>query len=158
MKKSEIKVGGLYLAKVAGSVTTVRVDATRGSGYNVTNLRTGRKTTFRSAAKFRCKVNSTDAAVASLNATIQENIETSPREQETWSSSARRHRHTHHSQGGSPCRIRTDSRESEYRCCHTSGTAGWSSRTHRAAGSSTQYDSHPAVDDRTAGWRSRSTW
>ena len=29
MKKSEIRVGGLYLAKVGGAVTTVRVDAIR---------------------------------------------------------------------------------------------------------------------------------
>ena len=61
MKKHEIKVGGLYLAKVSGVVTTVRVDAIRegtsfnrdATFYDVANLRTGRKTTFRSAAKFR---------------------------------------------------------------------------------------------------------
>lgn len=70
MKKGEIKVGGLYLVKVSGQLTTVRVDAIRGIGsrlnatrnylsttrYDVTNLRTGRLTTFRSAAKFRCEV------------------------------------------------------------------------------------------------------
>lgn len=61
MKKAEIKVGGLYLAKVSSVVVTVRVeriwaddtkdrDVTR---YDVTNLLTGRKLTFRSAAKFR---------------------------------------------------------------------------------------------------------
>ena len=71
MKKSEIKVGGIYIAKVSGKLTTVRVDAIRevegfNTGesywtkktnattlYDVTNLRTGRTTTFRSAAKFR---------------------------------------------------------------------------------------------------------
>ena len=69
MRKSEIKVGGHYLAKVSGKVVTVRVDAIRevecwvglaSSGkkamqprFDVTNLTTGRKTTFRSAAKFR---------------------------------------------------------------------------------------------------------
>ncbi len=68
MKKSEIQVGGKYLAKVSGSVTTVRVDAiknryTNSRGqllyrqhYDVTNLKTNRKTTFRSAAKFRSAV------------------------------------------------------------------------------------------------------
>ncbi len=64
MKKSEIQVGGLYLAKVAGKITTVRVDQIRECGgydrdkilYDVTNLKTGRKTTFRSAAKFRASV------------------------------------------------------------------------------------------------------
>lgn len=66
MLKSQIKVGGHYLAKVAGVVTTVRVDAidlfsggtvTR---YSVTNLRTGRRTMFRSAAKFRAEVKPTN--------------------------------------------------------------------------------------------------
>jgi len=66
MKKSEIRVGGEYAAKVAGNLTTVRVDRIEdydsnyfgksGTCYHVTNLRTGRKTTFRSAAKFRCEV------------------------------------------------------------------------------------------------------
>lgn len=63
MKKNEVKVGGHYRAKVSGVLTTVRVDEVTddtypgraGSGvrYHVTNLRTGRTTTFRSAAKFR---------------------------------------------------------------------------------------------------------
>lgn len=62
MKKAEIKVGGMYLAKISGVIVTVRVNAIRDSiqarnksvtVYDVTNLRTGRKTTFRSAAKFR---------------------------------------------------------------------------------------------------------
>ena len=70
MKKSEIKVGGLYLAKVSGKLVTVQVDAIHdvkdtsrynvsgrprkaSNRYDVTNLSTGRKTTFRSAAKFR---------------------------------------------------------------------------------------------------------
>lgn len=71
MKAKEIKVGGRYAAKVSGKLTTVRVDAIReiarvcgtnydGSRkcrdamiYDVTNLATGRRTTFRSAQKFR---------------------------------------------------------------------------------------------------------
>ncbi len=67
MKKHEIEVGGHYIAKVAGRLTTVRVNAIREDGlrisngrstfsatrYDVVNLSTGRKTTFRSAAKFR---------------------------------------------------------------------------------------------------------
>ena len=75
MKKSEIKVGGLYRAKVSNNLVTVRVDAIREEGsrvrpqstaranysrintyYDVTNLSTGRKTTFRSAMKFRSEV------------------------------------------------------------------------------------------------------
>lgn len=66
MKKAEIVVGGHYTAKVSGKLVTVRVDAIRdeyrsrglydnqlATFYDVTNLSTGRKTTFRSAAKFR---------------------------------------------------------------------------------------------------------
>jgi hypothetical protein len=80
MKAKDIIVGGKYRAKISGRLTTVRVDATRiihriagvtygGSTiyrdavvYDVTNLTTGRKTTFRSAAKFRG-----EADVATVN-------------------------------------------------------------------------------------------
>lgn len=73
MKRDEIKVGGLYTAKVTGKLTTVRVDAIedcpygpgmgqayKGPGYtayHVTNLATNRKAIFRSAAKFCSKIN-----------------------------------------------------------------------------------------------------
>ena len=65
MKAKEITVGGKYVARISGELTTVRVNQIRdwesslrsgGHGktlYDVTNLSTGRKTTFRSAAKFR---------------------------------------------------------------------------------------------------------
>ena len=79
MKKSEIVVGGKYLAKVGDSITTVRVDAIRERAYmsggqaqhvyDVTNLRTGRKTTFRSAAKFRSAV--VDRQPAVTTATVK---------------------------------------------------------------------------------------
>lgn len=70
MLKDEIVVGGLYTAKISNKLTTVRVDNIREDGlrmrlggrstgratyYDVTNTRTGRKTTFRSAAKFRSR-------------------------------------------------------------------------------------------------------
>ena len=90
MKKDQIKVGGLYTARISGKFVTVRVDAIRerldprGMGYaqvtvyDVTNLSTGRKTTFRSAAKFRAEVKPQDAARAIVDAKVQEAIETSP--------------------------------------------------------------------------------
>lgn len=66
MKKSQIKVGGFYVAMVSDKLVTVRVDKIREDGvtgygstardatrYDVTNMSTGRTTTFRSAAKFR---------------------------------------------------------------------------------------------------------
>lgn len=71
MTGKQIKVGGLYRAKVSGNLTIVRVDGIREtrkyrSGkladtvvYDVTNTRTGRTTTFSSAAKFRSEVTPT---------------------------------------------------------------------------------------------------
>lgn len=68
MKQNEIVVGGMYRALVNGSLTTVRVDniGTRSTcragalvdatSYHVTNTATNRKTVFRSAAKFRSRV------------------------------------------------------------------------------------------------------
>lgn len=64
MKKQEIKVGGKYVARVSGHYVTVRVDAIREQAgwdrdttlYDVTNLATNRRTTFKSAAKFRSEV------------------------------------------------------------------------------------------------------
>lgn len=62
MKKQDIKVGGHYLAKVNGRVVEVKVDRieersdSRGrttTTYHVTSLKTGRRTTFRSAQKFQ---------------------------------------------------------------------------------------------------------
>ena len=64
MKAKDIEVGGHYKAKVSGKLVTVRVDDTQQQAsyhassstrttYNVTNLSTGRKTMFRSAARFR---------------------------------------------------------------------------------------------------------
>jgi len=65
MKIADIQVGGRYIAKVSGVLTTVRVLAVReappawhgGSRWrtriDVVNERTGRKTTFSSSAKLR---------------------------------------------------------------------------------------------------------
>jgi len=65
MKAKEIEVGGTYLAKVSGRLTIVRVnriephyDFLTGrpkTMYCVTNLRTGRRTTFHSPSKFRAR-------------------------------------------------------------------------------------------------------
>jgi hypothetical protein len=68
MKANQIKVGGVYIAKVNNKLQKVSVDEIRlvttyragklsdTTVYDVTNLATGRKTTFRSAAKFREEV------------------------------------------------------------------------------------------------------
>lgn len=62
MRASQIEVGGVYSAKVNGGLTQVKVDAIRNrrsdsrTVYDVTNLKTGRKITFESAAKFRVEI------------------------------------------------------------------------------------------------------
>lgn len=61
MKKAQIVIGGVYEARVSGHFVQVRVDGIRERDgfkraetvFDVTNLRTGRKLIFRSAAKFR---------------------------------------------------------------------------------------------------------
>lgn len=64
-KRSNITVGGEYIAKVAGKVTTVRVLSINSHtdhkgkerlSYSVLNTATGRKTLFRSHTKFRSVV------------------------------------------------------------------------------------------------------
>ena len=69
MKKHEIVVGGHYQARISGNFVTVKVESIRqreGYGttrdrtvYDVLNLKTGRRTTFDSAAKFRKEVKGT---------------------------------------------------------------------------------------------------
>lgn len=62
MKIADVQVGGRYIAKVSGVLTTVRVLAMRETStfsgaprsvLDVINERTGRRTTFRSAARLR---------------------------------------------------------------------------------------------------------
>jgi hypothetical protein len=62
MKTKDIQIGGRYVAKMSGRETVVRVDAIRDrlafggrwtTVFDVTNLSTRRRTTFRSAARFR---------------------------------------------------------------------------------------------------------
>jgi hypothetical protein len=65
MKKSQIKIGGIYVAKVSNKLVNVRVNSIETvpsygdrttTRYGVTNLATGRQTSFRSATKFRGEV------------------------------------------------------------------------------------------------------
>lgn len=86
MKKSEIEIGGKYIAKVSNKLTTVEVKAIRKTTcldksmhirrptvYDVINLSTGRKTTFQSAAKFRQVAASTAKSDRSpLNKSLKE--------------------------------------------------------------------------------------
>ena len=54
MKKSEVKVGGTYAAKVSGKVVQVRIDAENPhGGWGATNLATQKKVRIKSAQRLR---------------------------------------------------------------------------------------------------------
>lgn len=62
MKATEIHLGGVYIAKVSGVLTRVRIDRLapeyyRG-GWSATNLATGRKIHIATAARLRREVTS----------------------------------------------------------------------------------------------------
>lgn len=54
MKKSDVEIHGVYVAKVSGQLVTVRVDRESPyGGWNGTNLATGRTVRIRTAARLR---------------------------------------------------------------------------------------------------------
>ncbi len=58
MKKNEIKVGGMYRAKVSDKIVTVRIDSTHTKGgWNATNTATGKRIRIRSAQRLRGAAN-----------------------------------------------------------------------------------------------------
>lgn len=79
MKASEVTVGNYYWAKVSDVLTTVKLDEVRetssGKRYDVTNTRTGKQTTFRSAARFRS--NAQDPAIVA-------EVQTAKKPSKTW--------------------------------------------------------------------------
>lgn len=57
MKKSEVSVGKVYVAKVSGKMTRVRIDSVNPhGGWLATNEKTGRIVRIRSAARLRSEV------------------------------------------------------------------------------------------------------
>lgn len=59
MKKAEVRIGGVYTAKVTGRLTRVRLDyVSPYGGWVATNLATGRQVRIRSAARLRSAVSS----------------------------------------------------------------------------------------------------
>ena len=57
MKKNEVKIGGVYRAKVTDKVVSVRIDVENPSGgWDATNLDTNRKVRIKSAQRLRGKV------------------------------------------------------------------------------------------------------
>ncbi len=54
MKSSEVKIGGVYTAKVTNKVVEVRIDAeSQHGGWEATNLATGKKVRIKSAQRLR---------------------------------------------------------------------------------------------------------
>jgi len=53
MKKNEVKIGGVYTAKVSDKVVSVRINAVKGTGWSATNLATGKKIYIKSAQRLR---------------------------------------------------------------------------------------------------------
>lgn len=54
MTKNEVKVGGLYHAKVSDKLVTVRIDSAHSAGgWNATNTRTGKRIRIKSAQRLR---------------------------------------------------------------------------------------------------------
>ncbi|MBI1373338.1 MAG: hypothetical protein GC159_11460 [Phycisphaera sp.] len=58
MKKQQVKIGGVYSAKITDKVVPVRIDAERseGGGWDATNLHTNRKVRIKSAQKLRSRI------------------------------------------------------------------------------------------------------
>ena len=57
MKKHEVRIGGIYVAKVSGALTRVRINQeSRYGGWEATNLATNRPVRIRSATRLRWEV------------------------------------------------------------------------------------------------------
>jgi hypothetical protein len=63
MKKNEVKIGGIYTAKVTNKVVEVRIDAeSRYGGWEATNMETGKKVRIKSPTRLRTAVGGHGAA------------------------------------------------------------------------------------------------
>src|SRR5210317_630491 len=69
MKKNEVKIGGVYRAKVTDKVVSVRIDAENPSGgWDATNMETNRKVRIKSAQRLRGKAASAKNATSTPTA------------------------------------------------------------------------------------------
>ena len=69
MKKNEVKIGGVYTAKVTNKVVQVRIDAeSRHGGWDATNLATGKKVRIKSPPALRAAVGGDGAATGAKKA------------------------------------------------------------------------------------------
>ena len=66
MKKNEVKIGRLYVAKVSDKLVTVRIGSTHsGGGWNATNTATGKRIRIKSAQRLRGRAKGAGKAEAS---------------------------------------------------------------------------------------------
>ncbi len=73
MKKSDIKIGGVYTAKVTNKLVQVRIDAeNRHGGWDATNLTTNKKVRIKSAQRLRGKSDAPKRAGRKAKATDAE--------------------------------------------------------------------------------------
>jgi hypothetical protein len=69
MKKSDVKIGGVYTTKVTNNVVQVRIDAeNRHGGWDGTNLTTGKKVRIQSPQRLRVAVGADSAATGAKEA------------------------------------------------------------------------------------------
>jgi vancomycin resistance protein YoaR len=72
MKKNEVKIGGVYTAKVTNKLVQVRIDAeSRYGGWDVVNLATGKKVRIKSPARLRTVVGGDGAATGAKKAKVR---------------------------------------------------------------------------------------
>ncbi len=63
MKKNEVEIRGVYVAKVSGQLVSVRIDRESPyGGWDATNLATGRAVRIRSAARLRGRARAPELA------------------------------------------------------------------------------------------------
>jgi hypothetical protein len=63
VKKNEIEIRGVYVAKVSGKLVSVRIDReSPHGGWDATNLATGRPVRIRTAARLRGRARAPEVA------------------------------------------------------------------------------------------------
>ena len=67
MKKAEVKIGGVYYAKVTNRKVEIRIEAEKPrGGWEATNLATGKKITIKSAQRLQGEVGAKSAKTAEM--------------------------------------------------------------------------------------------
>ena len=64
MKKKDVAIGGVYVAKVSNRLVKVRIDREAGRGWYGTNLRTRREVRILSAQRLRRRLDADSVRVA----------------------------------------------------------------------------------------------